>query len=127
MLFVKDEVKNGEERKSYKYRGTVFQVQKEEKYVDANFSTSEKNVENGVTSYKNSSWPARFVGDAFAKAQELSDKDRIAITSFKLENVFVKEKGQSYLRMIVFDFVSDSELKAFDEANAAVKNTNPNA
>lgn len=120
MLLIKD---NG----NLQYRGTLFQVQKEEKYVDANFSTAERIEENGTTSYRNSSWPVRFVGKAFDKAKELSDKDRIALTSFKMENVYVKEKQQSYLNVIVFDFATPSELKAHEEAKVAVQNTDPNA
>lgn len=124
MLFIND---NQENRTSYKYRGTVYQVQKEEKYVDANLSTSERVTENGQVTYKNSSWPARFVGNALEKAKEMSDRDNIAITQFKLENVFVKEKGKNYLRMVVFEMVSTSELKAFDDAKKSVANTDPNA
>lgn len=124
MLFVTD---TQEPRTSYKYRGTVFNVQKEEKYVDANLSTSERVVENGTTTYKNSSWPARFIGDALVKAKELGDGDKIAVTKFKMENIYVKEKGKSYLRMIVFEITSPSELKAFDEAKKSVQNTDPNA
>ena len=124
MLFVNDIQEN---RTSYKYRGSVFQVQKEEKYVDANFSTSERVTENGQVTYKNSCWPTRFVGNALVKAKELSDKDMIAITQFKLENIFVKEKGKSYLRLVVFEMVSSSELKAFDDAKKSVANTDPNA
>ncbi len=121
MFFIKDD--NNE----MKYRGTVFQVQKEEKYVDANLSTHEKIQENGTEGWRNSQWRTRFVGKAFDKAKELSDKDKIALTSFKIENVYVKEKNTSYLNVIVFDFVTPSELKAFDDARDAVKNTDPNA
>lgn len=124
MLFVTDAQ---DPRTSYKFRGTVFNVQKEEKYVDANLSTSERVIENGTTTYKNSSWPARFIGDALAKAKELGDGDKIAVTKFKMENIYVKEKGKSYLRMIVFEMTSPSELKAFDEAKKSVQNTDPNA
>lgn len=124
MLFITDMAEN---RTSYKYRGTCFNIQKEEKYVDCNFSTTETVNNNGNVEYKNSSWPTRFVGDALAKAIELSDRDRIAITKFKMENVFVKEKGKAYLRIIVFDFVSAAELKAFDDAKKSVANTDPNA
>ena len=124
MLFVTD---TQEPRTSYKFRGTVFNVQKEEKYVDANLSTSERVIEKGTTTYKNSSWPARFIGDALAKAKELGDGDKIAVTKFKMENIYVKEKGKSYLRMIVFEMTSPSELKAFDEAKKSVQNTDPNA
>ena len=110
-----------------KHQGTVFQVQKEDKYVDANLSTYERIEENGEVKYKNSSWSTRFVGNAFTKAKELSDKDKIALTSFKMENVFVPEKKQSYLRIIVFDFASPSEVKEYFDAKAAVQNTDPNA
>ena len=51
MLFVKDEVKNGEERKSYKYRGTVFQVQKEEKYVDELIDPNDKKECTGYVEF----------------------------------------------------------------------------
>lgn len=118
MFFIKDDTG------TMKHIGTVFQVQKEEKYVDANLSTSERK-EDGT--WRNSQWNARFVGNAFPKAQELTDKDRIALTSFKLENVYDKEKKQSYTNVIIFDFVPPSEVKAYFEAREAVKNTDPNA
>lgn len=118
MFFIKDE--DGKMR----YRGTVFQVQKEEKYVDANLSTGERQEDN---SWKNSQWNARFVGKAFDKAKELSDKDKISLISFKIENIYVKEKNATYTNVIVYDFATPSELKAFDDARAAVANTDPNA
>lgn len=118
MFFIKDE--DGK----MKYRGTVFQVQKEEKYVDVNLSTSEKQQDG---EWKNSQWNTRFVGKACEKAKELSDKDRIALLSFKMENVYVKEKNASYTNVIVYDFATPSELKAYDDAHRAVANTDPNA
>lgn len=122
MFFIKDE------KNEMKYRGRVFQVQKEEKYVDANVSTSDKGKnKEGQDEVKYSSWPTRFIGKAFAKAQELSDQDFIALTSFKMENVYNKETGQSYLRVICYDFATASEVKDFDAARKAVQNTDPNA
>ena len=118
MFFIKDDTN------TMKSIGTVFQVQKEEKYVDANLSTSEKIADD---KWKNSQWNARFIGNAFAKAQELSDKDRIALTSFKIENIYDKEKKQSYTNVIIFDFASPSEVKAYFDAKDAVRNTDPNA
>lgn len=127
MLWLIDTIKENEERNSYKFRGKCFNIQKNSNYVDCNLSTTETTNNNGTIEYKNSSWPTRFVGNALNKALELSDKDSIAIVKGKLENIFVKEKGKSYLRLVVFDFVSAAELKAFDDAKKSVANTDPNA
>lgn len=117
-----------DKEKEMRYRATVFQVQKEDKYVDANLSTYEKvKDETGETKFKNSAWSARFIGKNIAKAKELSDQDKIALTNFKIENVYVSKTGQNYLRILVYDFVSASELKEFDAARNAVKNADPNA
>lgn len=124
MLYLNDSIGNGGNRERYAFRGKVFNLKKEEKYVDINLSTSEKTADG---EYRNSSWPTRFVGGALAKAKELNEGDNIAIIKAKLENVYIKDKGRSYLNLIVYDFASSSEVQAFDEAKRAVSNTDPNA
>ena len=81
--------------------GTVFQVQKEDKYVDANLSTSKKKQDG---SYENSSWKARFVGKALEGAKELTDKDCIRIISGGVEVKKSEKNGQYYTSVIIFEF-----------------------
>lgn len=82
---------------------TTFQVEVEEKYVQANLSTSKKNptTESG---YENMSWRTRFVGQAFDKAKELTNGSRIKITNGVVENKYDKEKKVLYVNVTVFDF-----------------------
>lgn len=81
---------------------TVWNVEDKGNYVVARLSTARKDKQNN--SWINSSWFARFVGNAVFKAKYLKDKDRIQLTNAAIENVYDKEKKRSYLNLIVFDF-----------------------
>ena len=111
---------------NFRNYGTVFQVQKEDKYVQCNLSTSEKVRDAaGNESWENSSWSARFVGEkALEKAKELSDKDRIEILSGKITSKYVKAENKTYVNLVIFDFKSPSEIEA---EKAATATTDPNA
>lgn len=82
---------------------TTFQVTVEEKYVQANLSTSKKNPTK-ESGYENMSWRARFVGAAADKAKELTDGSRIKITNGAVENNYDKETKRLWVTVIVFDF-----------------------
>ena len=49
------------------------------------------------------------MGDAYEKALGLTDKDRIVITSGKIENFYNKEKEKNYTIVTVFEFEEDEE------------------
>lgn len=82
-------------------RGTVFQVEVKEKQVQCNLSTGKKNQDD---TYTNMTWRARFVGNAFEKAKELQDKDRIEIINGAVENTYDKENEKLYVNVVIFDF-----------------------
>ena len=98
--------------------GMVFQLQKKDKCVDCNLSTRE--TVDGTTEY--SQWSTRFVGQAFTKATELSDKDTIELTKFKITTKVVN--NVKYTNIVVFDFKTPAELEAEKLATA---NTDPNS
>lgn len=75
-----------------------------DKIVFANISTSKKNTKDGQLSYANMSWRARFVGEAFAPANELKSKDKINILRGAIENNYDKEKKTLFVEVIIFDF-----------------------
>jgi len=80
---------------------TVWEPKVEEKFVQANISTSRKNQDE---TYTNMSWRARFVGKSFEKAQELTDKTRIKINSAICENNYDKDNNRLWVTVVVFDF-----------------------
>ncbi|MGL5964333.1 MAG: hypothetical protein ACRCZ2_08070, partial [Fusobacteriaceae bacterium] len=60
-----------------------------------------------------------FIGKALDGAKRLNEGDKIEIISAKIENVFVKEKNQSYINIAVFDFkLEASEQKAPEKKQA---------
>ena len=91
MIFVKDA----------EVYATVWKVTPAEngKYIDIQMSTSEKKENE----YENSSWFPRVIGHGLNSLKGLKERDRIKISSFKLTNVYNKEKEQSYLRMLIFE------------------------
>lgn len=89
-------------------KATVFEPKKDENRkntVRATISTHEGEDTNGESRY--SSWYARFVGDAYKKALKLKNKDRIDITSAKIENNYNKDTEKLYVTVTVFDFDID--------------------
>ena len=65
--------------------GKVWKITKEEKYLDLQMSTSEKDQQSGE--YKNSSWFPRCIGHAFNSLKDtLKEGDRISITKSKFTN-----------------------------------------
>lgn len=95
---------------------TVFEIHKEEKFAKANLSTSRKGLsKDGTDNWVNSSWKARFVGDAFKKIDEISDKSRIKIVSALISNepyYNADNEKKYFVGVTVFDFeVADSSNK----------------
>jgi len=82
----------------------VWKVEKKEKYTALNCSTSDKQQDG---SYKNSNWNVRLVGKA--NDVEVGEGDRIEVVSGKVENIYNKEQGKSWLNVIVFDVVKQGE------------------
>ena len=89
--------------KATKIYAKVWKVEKKENYVALNISTSDKQQDG---TYKNSSWNCRLVGQA--KDFIVNEGDRITITSAKIENIYNKEQGKSWLNIIVFEFENEN-------------------
>jgi hypothetical protein len=89
---------------------TIWKIELQEKYADVTISTSEQvevfenGKKTGEKKWENSNWFARFIGHAKEKVKDMNEKDRIILTSFKIKNVYDKEKGKSYINFAVFDF-----------------------
>ena len=84
---------------------TVFNVEESKRRKNtyfANISTFEGKDSNGNSVY--SSWRTQFVSKAYEKAGNLKDKDRIVLTSAKVENNYNKETEKLYDTVTVFDF-----------------------
>ena len=90
---------------SSKQEARVFDVKKAENRkntVSARISTYEGKTKDEKAKY--SSWNTSFVGDAYDKAIELENKDKIILTNTKVENNYDKEKEKLYLNVTIFDF-----------------------
>ena len=61
----------------------------EEKYIDLQISTSEK---DGDGNYKNSSWFPRVIGHAYNTLKDVKEGDRITITKSKFTNERYEDK-----------------------------------
>lgn len=109
---------------------TVWKINHPEsgKYIDVQITTSEKN-KNGE--YENSSWIARVIGHALNSLKGIKERDRIKITSFKMSNIYDKEKNRSFLKMLILEATfadkkttnSASNSNKTSEANASAKKT----
>lgn len=86
----------------------VFKVEDKGNFVKAQVSTSEKKQDG---SYENSSWFPMFVGKCLDEARKIQEGDVLTIAKGKLTNVYNKEKKQSYLNMVVFEFTNTTEHK----------------
>ena len=88
----------------------VFEPKKSEtrkKTVECRLSTYEGTDQNDNPRY--STWWCDFVGTAYKDALDLESKDRIRIMEGKVENIYDKESGKSYLRVKIFDFYKDDK------------------
>jgi hypothetical protein len=87
----------------------VWKIDSKEKYADVQISTSEKKKD--TNEYINSSWNARFVGKAFNQLKNVSENDRVKITTGKVSNEIYKKDGKSktFLRVTVFELADIKE------------------
>ena len=84
---------------------TVFNITEAENRkntVKANLSTYEGKDKDNKAVY--SSWRTYFVGEAYEKAKELKEKDKILLINAKVENDYNKEQEKLYVTLTVFDF-----------------------
>ncbi len=92
------------EDKGTKIFATVWKVDKKEKYIDLQISTSEKNQDG---EFVNSTWFPRVIGHAFnALKDTVKERDRICITKAKLSNERRQtEDGgyKSYFKFIILE------------------------
>ena len=73
------------------------------KYIDLKISTSEKKGEDEEIEYINSNWFARAIGHAANSLKEVYEGAKIEITSFKITNVYNKEKEKAYFNLIILE------------------------
>ena len=72
------------------------------KIVQANITCYEGEDQNGNPKYSN--WSGRFVGDAYKKAQELEDGQKIGIFAGSVSTYYDKDKKKLYANLTIFDF-----------------------
>lgn len=107
-------------------------VRTEEKYIDLNITTSEKDQEGN---YINSGWFIRCVGAAYNKAKKLGEGARIKILKGKITNERRKTEDNSFkpygadIRIMVFDFdvVDQGNSYKEDEEETPKKTTKKKA
>ncbi|HYE12220.1 MAG TPA: hypothetical protein VEF53_18780 [Patescibacteria group bacterium] len=90
-------------------KATVFSVEDKGTYIKAKLSTSRKDKQKDE--WVNSSWFTRFVGKAKDMAKGLQDKDKITLVNAAIENVYDKDKKQSFLSLVVFKFECEGGSK----------------
>lgn len=92
--------------------GKVWKVDKKEKYLDLQMTTSEKDKDG---KYINSSWFPRVIGHAFnALKDDLAEGDRIIITKSKFTNERYTAKDgstKSSFRFIILDAEKEGSEK----------------
>lgn len=81
---------------------TVWNVKKEDKYIDLQITTSEKTNEG---EFVNSSWFPRVIGHAYNSLADVKKGDRIEITKSKFTNERKKVDDQykSYFSFLIFE------------------------
>ena len=79
------------------------------KYIDLKMSTSEKDREK-EGEFINSNWLARAIGHSVNSLRNITEGARIEITSFKLTNVYNKEKEKAFFNLLILEakIVGDS-------------------
>ena len=106
---------------------TIFDPDVHDKWVSANMSTGRKSKdsgEDGSTKYINSYWNASFVGNAYKKAINLKNKDRIRIISGVITHEKSNKTNDSgthryFYNVIIFDFenLSEESSEGFKDEN----------
>lgn len=93
----------------------------EEKYIDLQISTSEK---DGDGNYKNSSWFPRVIGHAYNTLKDVKEGDRITITKSKFTNERYEDKDgnkRSFFRFIILEATINSDDASQEEETETPK------
>ena len=93
----------------------------EEKYIDLQISTSEK---DGDGNYKNSSWFPRVIGHAYNTLKDVKEGDRITITKSKFTNERYEDKDgnkRSFFRFIILEATINNDDASQEEENEPPK------
>lgn len=93
---------------------SIFKVDNKGKYSTASLSEGIKDKEGN---WSNMYFNGKFVGKAFEKSLQLSDKDRITITSGKVETSYNKDTQKSYTSVVVFDFTTGEQTSKVEDIN----------
>ncbi len=86
-----------------KYYAKVWKVDKHEKYIDLQMTTSEKDRDGN---YINSGWFARVIGHAYNSIQNVQAGDRLIVTKSKVSNEKYVDKDGSHktsLRVVILE------------------------
>ena len=106
----------------------VWKVEKNEKYIDLQITTSEKDQ---TGEYKNSRWFPRAIGHAFHTLSDAKEGDRITIEKCKFTNESYKAKDgttKSAFKMLIMEATIDGAKPANVEPQSstdAEKDKNP--
>lgn len=93
----------------------------EEKYIDLQISTSEK---DGDGNYKNSSWFPRVIGHAYNTLKDVKEGDRITITKSKFTNERYEDKDgnkRSFFRFIILEATINNDDASQEEETETPK------
>ena len=60
--------------------------------------------EDGKNKYESDYYKSYFVGNAYQKAKELENKQRIKINKMTIRNRYIEEKGKNYVSVTIYDF-----------------------
>jgi hypothetical protein len=92
----------------------IWDVQHFEKHIKLRVSTGDKQQDG---SYKNSSWFLTLVGQAFEQGRHLKTSDTITVNKGKMENIYVKDKNQTFLNWVAFDIEAPSYTQSDTHIN----------
>ena len=81
---------------------TIWSVEDKGNYSNVKLTTSRKN-QSGQYETDFSGF-VRFVGEAHKNAGSLSEKDRVKVGEFDVQNSYNKEKGVTYYNVAIFAF-----------------------
>lgn len=91
-------------------KAIVFDLKKMERRkntISATIGTYEGKDQNGDPKYSN--WRAYFVGEAYKKAFDLHEKDKIILSDAKIENNYDYENEVQYVYVTIFNFKPDED------------------
>jgi hypothetical protein len=107
-----------------KIYGKVWKIKKEEKYLDLQMTTSEKNQDG---TYINSGWFPRVIGHAFNSLKDtLKEGDRISITKSKFTNERYQAKDGTTKSAFKF-LILEAEIESASGSTAPATTHNDTA